>query len=176
MRITRFWYFQTQSLESLSADSIRMSLKWRIGCRRRLAGFRTGSGQKGFLQKGHKSLTLCYILPQLATCCNNMFQHFAHVSQWKSIMGNCGTSATIPFVLTPSGSCQTLSPSSSAASAHLVPLLPPACGLCNPMGLTRADSQHGYGSGFLVVRVPPWRWECGCTPFDGLHGPLVRFA
>ena len=73
----------------------------------RVAGFRTGSGQTGFSQKGHKFHTLCYMLlavrtrcrivPYLATFCH-MSPHFkiVHIFPSKFIRGNCGTSATNP--------------------------------------------------------------------------------
>ena len=80
------------------------------------AGFRTGSGQSGFSQKGHSSLhvamfyfksayvaTCCYMLPRFVTCCNSLL-HVDHIFLGKLIRGNDGTSATTPFVPTPSGS------------------------------------------------------------------------
>ena len=49
-----------------------------------------------------------HMLPQFAICCHSL-PHFARIFTWQLIRGNCCTSATTPFVLTPSGSCQSKS-------------------------------------------------------------------
>ena len=66
----------------------------------KIASFRTGPGQAGFSQEGHKSPISVFsalTLPDFAT-------FNTHFPMTKFIMGNRGTSATTPFVPTPSGS------------------------------------------------------------------------
>ena len=89
-----------------------------LGCTAgsRSPAFQTGSGQTGFSQKGHRSHTVSNVLIWVRTCCDilqyfvtfcHMLQycsHFAYIFPCKFIRGNRGTSATTPFVLTPSGS------------------------------------------------------------------------
>ena len=50
--------------------------------------------------------TFWHMLSHVATCCHMLQQvaTFSHIFPWKLISGNRGTSATIPFVLTPFGS------------------------------------------------------------------------
>ena len=51
--------------------------------------------------------TCCDML-SLVTTCRHMLPHYvAHNFPCKLILGHCGTSVVTPFVLTPSGSCQT---------------------------------------------------------------------
>ena len=84
-------------------------------------GFQKGSGQTGFSQKGRKFLTFIIFVfesAHVATFCR-MLSHFAYISPWKLIRGNCATSAVTPFVLTPSGSCQGLPPTLRGGQEHI---------------------------------------------------------
>ena len=71
-----------------------------------ITGFQTESGQTYFSQKGHTSHMFCHIWFKQRTACHKCCHKCCHIFPWKLTMGNCGTSATTPFVLTPSGSCR----------------------------------------------------------------------
>ena len=95
----------------------------------RVTGFRTGSGQSGFSQKGHNSLhfvalwskcalvtTFCNIfitfrinLQQFAMLCD-ILQTFCTHFPGKVDQGELRYFCDDPFVLTPSGSCQVAKP------------------------------------------------------------------